>query len=328
MRLKLDIDTLVWPMHEPFTIARGTMDHVSGVLVTLTDEGGLKGRGEAYGITYEDETPESLIVDIERARAHIEGGIGRKELLDLMSFGGGRFAVDSALWDLEAKQQGVRAYELAGMNELRPVDTVFTIGMKPVAEMAAAANKFSAFKMLKVKVDAGNPLDILEAIHASAPDTKLIVDPNQSWDFDLMQRLMPDLIRLNVALLEQPLPVDGDAGLLGYESPIPVCADELIHDRTDLPKAEGKYQVINIKLDKSGGLTEGLALAQEALAQNYRLMVGCMAGSSLAMAPGTIIAQLCDYVDLDGPLLQSTDWPHAMTINNGLMSVPVPDLWG
>lgn len=304
------------------------MTHIDGVLVTIRCDRGLVGRGEAYGIIYEGETPDKMVAEIKRLRPAIEAGATRSDLLELMGHGGARCALDFALWDLEAKQRGTSVASLAGLAPLKPLTTAFTIGIKEPKAMGAAAKMHAHHSLLKVKVKGKASLEMLQAVHANAPRAKLIVDPNQSWDFDTMHALMPALTELNVALLEQPLSVDGDARQLGYEPLIPICADELIHDRADLAKARGKYQVINIKLDKAGGLTEGLALAQEALAQGFKLMVGCMAGSSLSMAPHTLIGQLCDYVDLDGPLLQSEDWPSPITYSRGVMSMPEPALWG
>ena len=328
MAISLNVSKLTWPMVEPFTISRGTMMHIDGVLVTLKSNG-FTGRGEAYGILYEGETPQSIIAQIEAVRGKIEAGIDRSGLQDLLGIGGARCAVDCALWDLEAKQAGSSVAVLGGLDAaLKPLETAFTIGLRSLPDVRRTAHERRDFGLLKVKVNADQHVAVLEEVKAAAPDARLIVDPNQSWDIALLDRLMPDLQRLGVVLLEQPLPVDADDALLGYSSPIPICADELIHDRSDLPRARGKYQLINIKLDKAGGLTEGLALAHAALGEGYRLMVGCMAGSSLSMAPAMIVGQYCDFVDLDGPLLQMSDWPDAICYNAGVMSAPDPALWG
>ena len=326
--LDLNVTKVSWPMAEPFTIARGTMTHCDAVLVELRC-GDISGRSEAYGIIYEGETPDSIIAEIEAVRAKIEAGIDRAELQNLLGIGGARCAIDCALWDLEAKQRKSSVAAIAGLaGGMKPLETAYTIGIRNLEDVRRTAAERSHHKLLKIKLNAEHHLDVIEAVRAAAPNSRFIIDPNQSWDLALLDRLMPDLQRLGVVLLEQPLPVDGDDGLLGYSSPIPICADELIDDRSDLHKARGKYQVINIKLDKAGGLTEALALAHAAIAEGYRLMVGCMAGSSLSMAPAMVVGQYCDFVDLDGPLLQTDDWPNPIRYEDGIMSVPEPVLWG
>ena len=325
--MRVEARTISWVLREPFTISRGTMTTIDGILVTLS-EGGHRGRGEAYGIIYEDDTPDTMLAEIEAVRAVIERGIGREELLALLPFGGARCAIDCALWDLEAKRTGIPAWQTAGLPPLRPIITAFTIGMRPPAEVERTARAHAGFDLLKIKVDASNPIATIAAARDGAPNARFIVDPNQSWTFDQMVALTPQLQALGVALLEQPLPIDGDDAQAGYASPIPICADELIHDRHDLAKARGKYSHVNIKLDKTGGLTEALALAQAARAEGFGLMVGCMAGSSLAMAPAALIGQLCDFVDLDGPLLQLEDWDSPMACRDGVLDPPSAALWG
>ncbi len=325
--MQLEARTISWELREPFVISRGTMTRIDGILVTLSD-GAHCGRGEAYGIIYEDETPERMLAQIAAIAAQIEAGIDRAGLLALLPYGGARCALDCAMWDLEAKRTGVPAWQSAGLEALRPLTTAFTIGMRPPADVERAARAYAAFDLLKIKVDARDPLATIAAARAGSPGARFIVDPNQAWSFDQLVALTPHLQQLGVALLEQPLPVGGDAALAGYRSPIPICADELIHDRDDLPKARGKYSHINIKLDKTGGLTEALALAHAAREEGFGLMVGCMAGSSLAMAPAALIGQMCEFVDLDGPLLQSSDWDDAMAYRGGVLDPPRPALWG
>jgi L-alanine-DL-glutamate epimerase-like enolase superfamily enzyme len=326
--LRAEFRAIAWELREPFTISRGTMHTADAVLVTLTDANGNVGRGEAYGIPYEGETPQSILAQLERFRARIEDGLSRTDAQSLLPHGGARCGLDLALWDLEARQTGVRAWQRARIEAPRAVTTAFTIGMRSLEATARRAGELRHLPVLKIKVDAREPLAVIRSVHAASPMARLIVDPNQSWSLALLRELAPQLADLNVVLLEQPLPVGGDDGLEDYDCPLPVCADEVIHDLADLPRAIGRYDVVNIKLDKSGGLTEALALAHAALAADLRLMVGCMAGSSLAMAPAAIVAQLCDFVDLDGPLLQKDDWPHALEYANGRMSFPDPALWG
>ena len=328
MKLQMECLPRSWQLREAFTTSRGTQLSADGVLLTLKDAMGRQGRGEAYGIPYEGETPASIVAELERARAEIESGVSRAEVQSLLPHGGARCALDLALWDLEAKVSGVPAWQRAGITALRPITTAFTIGMRSLKATAARAGELSELPLLKIKVGSDEPLEFIRAVHAAAPRSRLIVDPNQSWSLQLLKGLAPELEALNVVLLEQPLPVDGDAGLEDWDSPIPICADELVHDLLDLPLAIGRYEVVNVKLDKAGGLTEGLALARSALNSGLRVMVGCMAGSSLAMAPAAIVAQLCDFVDLDGPLLQSDDWPNPIHYSKGSMTFPLAALWG
>jgi L-alanine-DL-glutamate epimerase-like enolase superfamily enzyme len=317
-----------WEMIEPFAISRGTISHADGVLVELTDERGYIGRGEAYGINYENETPEGLLEQIETVRAQVSIGADRTDLLSLLPHGGARCALDAAMWDLEAKQTDLPVWRLAGLTAFGKLTTAYTIGIRSPEQLAATLLRCRHYPVLKVKVDSRRPMDVLNTVRQLAPEAELIVDPNQSWTMQDLRTYAPMCRDLGVVLLEQPLSIDDDAGLLEYRSPIPLCADELIHTRTDLHKAIGKYQVINIKLDKSGGLTEGLLLAHEARAAGFGLMAGCMWGSSLAMAPATVLGQLCDFIDLDGPLLQKCDWPDAMNYTAGVLSPPRPSLWG
>lgn len=326
--VSMETRLLSWEMTEPFEISRGVMTHVHCVYVELRDEDGHLGRGEAAGINYQDETPEKIRDQIEALRPEIASGIGRHDLLRLLPYGGARNALDAALWDLEAKRSGVPAWRAAGLSEVRPVVTAQTIGIRSAAAFRERARELAHFPLLKVKVGGADDLALLAAVHEGAPDARLIVDPNQSWSFEQLASYAPQLADLGVALLEQPLPVGGDENLRDYRCPVPICADEAVNDRTDLADLLGKYDYINIKLDKTGGLTEALSLAREALDRGFRLMVGCMAGSSLAMAPAAVIAQLCDFVDLDGPLLQKEDWPDAISYANGVMEFPRPELWG
>lgn len=325
--MKLEVTARRWPLREPFVVSREIMTTVNAVIVTLTD-GEHAGRGEAYGLPYEGETVDGIVAQLEQLRPQIAAGVDRSTLPELLPHGGARCALDCALWDLEAKRSGKAAHVLAGFPLPRTVETAFTIGIRAADAVRETAANHAAFSLLKLKVSNDDPMSLVRAAREGAPRSRFIVDPNQSWSIEDVVRLAPELDSLGVVLLEQPLPVGSDDGLASYNGPVPVCADELIHDTYDLHKAVGKYSYINIKLDKAGGLTEALSLAHEAIAQGFRLMVGCMAGSSLAMAPAHLVAQLCDFVDLDGPLLQSEDWPNCMTYENGLLHPPSPALWG
>ncbi len=317
-----------WPMKEAFTISRGSQDSTPTLQVKLTDSDGRVGFGEGCGIPYQGETPDTMTAQIDAVRAAIAGGITRQSLLDLLPGGGARFAIDSALWDLEAKRDGLNPFAVAGLTA-NPVDVDVTIGMRPASEYEAAARKLSGYSVLKVKVDASDPIACIEGVRRGAPSARLIIDPNQSWSVDMVKALGPQLKQLGVALLEQPIKLGDEPGLDGYVPEVPLCADELIDTAADLAKAKGRFQLINIKLDKCGGLTAGLALADLAEAQGFGLMVGCMAGSSLSMAPGMVLAQRCAFVDLDGPLLQAEDCAHGFDYDNGVVAVPhKPALWG
>jgi L-Ala-D/L-Glu epimerase len=328
MTRALSWKTQRWPLREPFAISRGVQTEVPALTIRLRDSDGFEGRGEACGVTYAGETPETMAAQIEGLRGVLEGPITRQELLSLMPAGGARFAVDAALWDLEAKRTGRSAFELAGFGGPGPVTTAYSIGIRSLDAYEASAAERSAHALLKIKVAGEDPLAAVRAVRRGAPRSALIVDPNQAWSVDQLQALAPKLAELGVVLLEQPIPVGQEASLEGYDCPIPLCADELISDSSDLPKVFGRFQVINIKLDKTGGLTEALRLARAALAEGLDLMVGCMAGSSLCMAPATIVAQQCRFVDLDGPLLQAQDWPCGLDIRDGVMPAPDPQLWG
>lgn len=316
-----------WPLHEPFEISRGVQRDTPSVLVEISGNG-VRGRGEGIGVNYAGETPESMMAQIEAILPVLQGGISRGELASLLPAGGARCAVDSALWDLDAKRSGTPAWQTAGLAQLAPVNTVYSIGIRSLAAYEETAARYAAFAMLKVKVGDGDPVAAIRAVRAGAPDSALIVDPNQAWSVDRLRSLAPAMADLGVVLLEQPIPVGAEDGLLGYRCPVALCADELIQDRADLTKAVDRFDVINIKLDKTGGLTEGLALADAAEALGLRLMVGCMAGSSLAMAPAHLLAQRCDYVDIDGPLLQAEDWPDGLVYRDGVVQPPAPSFWG
>lgn len=325
--IRMDIAVRRWPLNEPFTVSRGTMHTADGVIVTL-EQDGARGHGEAYGITYEGETTDSIVAQIEAVRPAIEGGAGRDALAALLPAGGARCALDTALWDLEAKRSRRAVHELAGWAEPQTVETAFTIGMRPLAAMRAAAAAKADYGLLKLKVNSEDPISFIREARAGAPASRFIVDPNQSWTVADIAAYQHELVSLGVVLLEQPVAAQQDDGLAGFAAILPICADEAIHDRGDLAKLRGKYSHINIKLDKTGGLTEALALADAALAEGFGLMVGCMAGSSLAMAPAHLIAQKCEFVDLDGPLLQSEDWPDAMVYASGRLLPPSRALWG
>ncbi|MGH8251036.1 MAG: N-acetyl-D-Glu racemase DgcA [Steroidobacteraceae bacterium] len=326
MMLTGRIDT--WPLLSPFRISRGTISSVQVIVVEIEDRNGIRGRGEAAGVDYEGETPQSMLAQVESVRPRIESGIDRQSLFHLLPAGGARNALDCALWDLETKRSGIPAWQAAGLATIEPVPTAYTIGIGPLDEVAAKAEAVRDHRLLKLKADADRHVQIVETVRRICPASQLIVDANQAWTIELLEELAPRLADHGTVLIEQPLPRDADNALRDYRSPVPIAADESCTDRGSLWRLEGKYQFINIKLDKCGGLTEGLALAFEARTRGFGLMVGCMLGSSLGMAPAAVIAQLCRFVDLDGPMLQAGDYVPPIKYERGIMSVPPRELWG
>jgi L-Ala-D/L-Glu epimerase / N-acetyl-D-glutamate racemase len=324
---KLQVERRVWALREPFVTARGPETECPVIVVRL-EEGGHVGRGEAVGVDYHGETLDTLTAQVEAVRPRVEAGVQRQELLALLPPGGARNALDAALWDLEAKNSGRSAWDLAGVGEPRPVATAVTIGIRSLDGYEARARLLASHPWIKVKVSADEPLAAVAAVRRGAGNARLVVDANQAWSVQLLRSVAPRLADLGVELLEQPVSIeDGDA-LASLDLPIPVCADEPANTAADLPRLVDCYDFVNIKLDKSGGLTAGLEMAHAARAAGLRLMVGCMVGGSLAMAPAMVLAQLCEVADLDGPLLQAADWPDPIVYRDGIMAPPSPRLWG
>ncbi len=327
MPLRLSLHHEDWPAAIPFRITGKVWFSFPAVVVELID-GEHVGRGEAEGVYYRDETPAVMAAQVEEVSDRIEAGVGRLGLLELLPAGGARNAVDAALWDLEAKRSGRRVWELAGL-EPRPLTTVMTIGLEESAQaMAAKAAAVPEHPLLKVKLDADGPLERMRAIRAARPDARLVIDANQGWSFELLREITPRLRELGVEMIEQPLPRGGDQELEGYDSPIPLSADESCLDLGELDDAARRYDMINIKLDKCGGLTAALQLAGAARARGLGLMVGSMCGSSLAMAPTFVAGLACDFHDLDGALLCKYDRPFGLVYRDGVVEPPSPKLWG
>jgi L-alanine-DL-glutamate epimerase-like enolase superfamily enzyme len=324
-RRSLEVTTESWDFREPFTITGYTFTTSDLLLVTISDNGAT-GCGEAAGVYYLKENAERMRADVEQVRAAIERGADRADLQELLPPGGARNALDCALWDLEAKLEGTTVWEMTGI-EPRETKTVLTIGIGTPEAMGEAARTLDSDR-IKVKLDSEQPVERLRAVREARPDAEIIVDINQGWDFEQLQSVAPVFAGLDVALIEQPLPRGGDAELEGYRSPVPLGADESCLGLADFEAAAARYQVINIKLDKTGGLTEALELAARAKARGIGLMVGNMMGTSLAMAPGFVVAQLCRFVDLDGPLFLKHDRDHAMTYTHGVVTKPARALWG
>ncbi|WP_298909188.1 N-acetyl-D-Glu racemase DgcA [uncultured Aliiroseovarius sp.] len=321
--MKISVTPDVFKLAQVFTISRGSRTEAK-VLTVRVQDGDHVGWGECVPYARYDETLESVTDEI----MGLPGDITRAALYDLLPAGAARNAVDCALWDLEAKRAGKRAWELAGLTAPRPEITAYTLSLAEPAEMQAQAAKNAHRPLLKIKLGTPDDMPRLEAVRAGAPASRIIVDANEGWSAEVYADLAPHLVRLGVDLVEQPLPAGEDDALIGMDRPVPVCADESCHDRTSLPKLTGKYDVVNIKLDKTGGLTEALALREAALAEGYKVMVGCMVGSSLAMAPATLVAQGAMVTDLDGPLLLAEDRETPLLFDDAGVHPPSAALWG
>ena len=278
----VEFKTESWPFKVPFVITGYTMTDVDNLYVEIRD-GNHRGRGEAQGVYYLDETADSMLAQAETIRSELEKGAGREDLLGLLPPGGARNAIDAALWDLEAKRSGKSIWELTGI-ELKDTVTVATVGIDTLENMATRAKEVDGPK-IKIKVDGEDPLNQVTAVRRARPDVDIVIDVNQGWTFEQLVQLAPKMKDLGVSMLEQPLPRGGDAELANYDSPVPLCGDESCLDLSELAHASERYEMINIKLDKTGGLTAALELAREARAMGKGLMVGNMAGTSLAMAP-------------------------------------------
>ncbi len=325
--LSLSVHKEQWPLHTPFRITGLEWTDLNAVIVEVERNGEI-GRGEAAGVYYLDETAESIYSQIEGVSKEIEAGVDRQSLREILPPGGARNAIDCALWDLEAKERGSNVWAMSGV-EYAPVQTVMTIGIRDSAEeMGELARELKSFPVLKVKLDETQPVERLAAIREARPDAKLVVDANQGFTFELLKDILPDVAKLNIAMVEQPLPRGSDDCLEGFDSPVPLCADESCLHLGELEQAARRYQMINIKLDKCGGLTEGLALARAAREEGLGVMVGNMFGTTLAMIPALVVAQLCDFVDLDGPLHLKCDRLPALSFDAGKVELPESPDWG
>ncbi|MCF1707781.1 dipeptide epimerase [Tabrizicola sp. J26] len=319
----IEIGNDVFRLAQVFTISRGSRTEAKVLTVRIT-RAGLTGWGECVPYARYGETLESVTAQI----AGLPPDIARPDLQSALPAGAARNAVDCALWDLEAKQSGKRVWQLAGLPAPHPEITAYTLSLDTPENMQAAAAANAHRPLLKIKLGTPDDMPRLEAVRAGAPSTPIVVDANEGWTAEVYSDLAPHLVRMGVKLVEQPLPAGKDDMLAEIARPLPVCADESCHDRASLPKLKGKYDVVNLKLDKTGGLTEGLALKQQALAEGYGLMVGCMVGSSLAMAPAVLLAQGAMFTDLDGPLLLAEDRPHPLKYDAAGVHPPEPELWG
>lgn len=321
--MQIDVTRDVFSLAQVFTISRGSRTEAQVLTVTVTG-GGHMGRGECVPYARYDET----LGSVEAQIAGLPATFDRAALQQMLPAGAARNAVDCALWDLEAKRSGKRVWELAGVPAPAPQITAFTLSLAEPDMMRAQAQKHSHRPLLKIKLGTPDDMPRLEAVRAGAPKSDIIIDANEGWSAEVYADLAPHLLRLGVTLVEQPLPAGEDEALIGMARPVPLCADESCHDRASLAALRGKYDVVNIKLDKTGGLTEALALRAAALAQGYEIMVGCMVGSSLAMAPATLLAQGARVTDLDGPLLLAEDRDNALQYDALGVHPPSRGLWG
>ncbi len=308
-------------------ISRGAKTEAEVVVIEIA-EAGHRGRGEAVPYARYGETTQGVLEQIISVQARVDAGLDRGALQGLLPPGAARNALDCAFWDLDAKQAGVRAWTLAGLARLDPVKTCYTISLDTPGEMARSARLNARRPILKLKIGGANDLTAVEAVRDSAPRSQLVVDANEALSFDDLRRLTPEFARLGVLVVEQPLPAGEDAVLDGYESPVPLCADESLHTRAELAACVGRYDMINIKLDKAGGLTEALALAVQAKAMGFAIMAGSMVGTSLGVAPALILAQGAAVADLDGPLLLAHDREPGLAVTGSLLEPPSAALWG
>ena len=324
--MKIEAGEEIFPLNHPFRISRGSRTEASVITVSVSDEQDT-GRGEGVPIARYKQNVDSVLDQI-RAIANAVG-LRRDKLAELMPAGAARNALDCALWDLQAKQSGKRVWELAGIPIVEEVETSFTISLDTPAKMAEAAAAAVALPILKLKLCGDdNDLARVGAVRAVTPDARLLIDANESWSPRHYREIVPALKELGVELIEQPFPASADDVLETLDRPIPVCADESCHTTDDLPRLKNRYEAINIKLDKTGGLTEALQLYQRARENNFKILVGCMVCTSLSIAPARLLASNAEWVDLDGSLLLARDRDHGFPDRNGRLGLPAAELWG
>jgi L-Ala-D/L-Glu epimerase len=316
----------IWPLKKVFRISRGSRTEAQVVVVTVANDEHI-GRGEGVPIKRYGQSVESVLAQIESIKA--EKNLDRQRLQQLLPAGAARNALDCALWDLEAKNSGKRVWELANVPIVLEVETSFTISLDTPEKMAAAAAVAAELPILKLKLQ-GDDLDLarVKGVRESAPAARLLLDANESWSPEHYRKIVPELHELGVELLEQPFPANADEVLENLDHPIPVCADESCHTTADLRRLTNRYDVINVKLDKTGGLTEALRLCDRARDSGFKLLIGCMVCTSLGIAPARLLASNADWVDLDGPLLLAHDRQHALAYTNGRLALPSAQLWG
>jgi len=324
---KFDFKAETFTLNAPFIISRGSRIETAVVVVEIT-EGGKRGWGESTPTKHYGESVDSVMQQIAAIAPKIESGLSRQDLQTAMPAGAARNAIDCALWDLEAKQKGKTIAELLGQKWPDHLQSVQTISIGTPEKMGADALKLANFPTIKVKLNAELVVERIKAIHKNAPKAKIIVDANEAWDLELVKKVAQDLKDNGVVMLEQPLPASKDEALRGYNAPLPLGGDESCHTSADLQRLKGLYDVVNIKLDKTGGITEAHKLMTQAKEMGFDIMVGCMIGTSLSMAAGMFIATEAKYVDLDAPTMLKTDRDHALTIIDGQMSALDQRLYG
>ncbi|MSO54060.1 MAG: dipeptide epimerase [Rhodospirillales bacterium] len=327
MPRRLTVRTETWPLREPFAISRGVKTAAEVVVAEIAD-GAVVGRGEGVPYPRYGETVAGVGDEVRSQEAAIAQGLDRVDLAQAMPAGAARNALDCALWDLEAKRAGKPVWMLAGLPRPTSVPTFDTIGLDTPEAMAAMATRKSAWPLLKIKLGRDQILDRVRAVKSAAPRARLIVDPNEAWTIDDLKTIAPDLARLGVEMIEQPVSAKDDAGLAGYASPVALCADEACHTVDDVARLKGRYSVVNIKLDKTGGLTGALDLAVVAKAAGFRLMVGCMVSTSLSIAPALLVAGDAAFVDLDGPRWLTKDREAGLRFADGAVAPAEAALWG
>ncbi|MDA7484062.1 dipeptide epimerase [Planktomarina temperata] len=320
--MRITVQPETFQLAQVFTISRGSRSQAE-VLTVRIEKDGVIGWGECVPYARYGESLASV-----NAQINALGHISHEELGEALPAGASRNAVDCAFWDLEAKTSGVSVAQRVGLQDLQPQITAYTLSLDSPEAMERQARLNAHRPLLKIKLGTPDDMPRLEAVRRGAPKARIIVDANEGWSAEVYSDLAPHLLRLGVELVEQPLPASEDDALLGLERPLPICADESCHDRSSLPHMRGKYDYANIKLDKTGGLTEALALRDAALEAGFGLMVGCMVGSSLAMAPAVLLAQAAQFTDLDGPLLLAEDRDHALKFDADGVHPPVAALWG
>ncbi|MET0483594.1 MAG: N-acetyl-D-Glu racemase DgcA [Aestuariivirgaceae bacterium] len=316
-----------WPLAAVFTIARGSRT-VAEVVTVMLEQDGIVGRGECVPYPRYGESVDGVVAELEAARAAIEANVDRAAVPDILKASAARNALDCASWELEAKRARKPAWQLAGLAEPQPLVTAYTLSLADPAAMGEAAAAAANRPLLKLKLGGPQDRERLAAVRRNATASRLIVDANEGWSDDGLPAMFEACAEHGVELIEQPLPAGRDAALATVRRPVPVCADESVHVASDMTALADRYDAINIKLDKTGGLTGALALANAAAARDMRVMVGCMLATSLAMAPAFLIAQRADYVDLDGPLLLQRDRIPGIRYDGSIMNPPPPELWG
>ena len=316
-----------WPLAGAFTISRGSRTTAEVVVAEIAD-GGHVGRAECMPYARYDETVEGVIAEIDRVAGSIADGLDRAALQEALPAGAARNALDCALWDLEAKRGGTAVWQLAGLFAPGSLVTAYTLSLDTPENMAKAARVNAHRPLMKLKLTGEGDIARVSAVREAAPDTRLIVDANEGWLPEMVEPFSAELALLGVEMIEQPLPAAQDALLADCAHPVPICADESCHTRADLDALDGRYEMINIKLDKTGGLTEALALRDAARARGMTIMVGCMIATSLAMAPAVLVAQGSEVVDLDGPLLLAKDRAHGLAYEGSTLTPPGAALWG